>query len=402
MRWRKTGSSAAVPPLTRVSAASCVELRELVGDRGDRAEGEPGALVHQRRQRHRPAVADAADDVLVGDPRLVHEDLVELALAGDLDQRLGFDALLLHVHQEVGEALVLGGVGVGAGDEHAPLRELGQGRPDLLPGDDPFVAVLDGAGLQRGEVGARLGLREALAPDLVGVEDRLQVALLLLVGAVGDDHRAAHRQAEHVGRARRLQARGLADEDRLLDHRRAAAAVLLRPGDAGPTGLVQLVLPLAPEGDHLVEAALGLGPGVVLLEPGADLVAELLLGWREGQVHRRAAYRGTGRAASRPLLKALLAFFFFAFFAPQTVRPYSRASLFASFCFADSSWSSVIGSSSASSTTSSSATKTSSSSPSSPSGVPRALISSICWLIDGIRIVSALLPARPWAALRFR
>ena len=111
------------------------------------------------------------------------------------------DPVLLHVHQEVGEALVLGGVGVGAGDEHAPLRELGEGRPDLLPGDDPFVAVLDRAGLQRGEVGAGLGLGEALAPDLLGGEDRLQVALLLLVGAVGDDHRAAHRQAEDVGRA---------------------------------------------------------------------------------------------------------------------------------------------------------------------------------------------------------
>ena len=100
---------------------------------------------------------------------------------------------------------MLGGVGVGAGDEHAPLRELGEGRPDLLPGDDPFVAVLDRAGLQRGEVGARLRLGEALAPDLLGGEDRLQVALLLLVGAVGDDDRAAHRQAEHVGRARRFR-----------------------------------------------------------------------------------------------------------------------------------------------------------------------------------------------------
>ena len=77
----------------------------------------------------------------------------------------------------------------------------------FCPRDDPFVAVLDGAGLQRGEVGAGLGLGEALAPDLLGGQDRLQVALLLLIGAVGDDHRAAHRQAEHVGRAGRLLAR---------------------------------------------------------------------------------------------------------------------------------------------------------------------------------------------------
>ena len=286
MRWRKTGSSAARAAVDAGLRGQRAEPLEAVGDLGDRAEGEPGALVHQRRDRHRPAVADPADDVGVGDPRLLDEDLVELALAGDLDQRLGLDPVLLHVHQEVGEALVLGGVGVGAGDEHAPLGVLGEGGPDLLAGDDPFVAVLDRARLQRGEVGARLRLGEALAPDLLAGEDRLQVALLLRVGAVGDHHRAAHRQAEHVGRARRFQARRLADEDRLLDHRRAAAAVLLRPGDPGPAGGVHLQLPLAAEGHHLLQARFRLGARMVLFDPGADLVAELLLGGREGQVHR--------------------------------------------------------------------------------------------------------------------
>ena len=164
------------------------------------AEGEPGALVHQRRDRHLPAVADPADHVLVGDPGLLDEQLVELALAGDLDQWAHLHPLLLHVHQEVGEALVLGRVGVGAGDQHAPLGELRQCRPDLLPGDHPLVSVLDRLRLQRGQIGSRLGLGEPLAPDLLGAEDRLQVALLLLLGAVGDHHRPAHRQAEDVGR----------------------------------------------------------------------------------------------------------------------------------------------------------------------------------------------------------
>ena len=45
----------------------------------------------------------------------------------------------------------------------------------------PFV--LHRACLQRREVRARLGLGEALAPDLLGGDDRGQVALLLLVGA---------------------------------------------------------------------------------------------------------------------------------------------------------------------------------------------------------------------------
>ena len=104
-------------------------------------EREPCALVHQRRQRDLPAVADAADDVLVGDPRVLDEELVELRLAGDLAQRPDLDRVLLHVHQEVGQALVLRRLGVGARDEHAPLRVLRAAGPDLLAGDDPAVAV---------------------------------------------------------------------------------------------------------------------------------------------------------------------------------------------------------------------------------------------------------------------
>ena len=64
------------------------------------------------------------------------------------------DALLVHVDAEVGDALVLGDVGVGAGDEHAQVGDLAAGGPHLLAGDDPLVAVLDGLALQAGEVGA--------------------------------------------------------------------------------------------------------------------------------------------------------------------------------------------------------------------------------------------------------
>ena len=137
----------------------------------------------------------------------------------------------------------------------------------------PFV--LDRLGLQRREVGARLGLGEALAPDLLGGEDRLEEALLLLLGAVGDHDRAAHHEAEHVRRPGRLGARQLLAEDRLLDQRRAAAAVLLRPRDAGPAALVELALPLALE--------LELRPGRRPAAPGPD-------GCRRA---RRAARRGT-------------------------------------------------------------------------------------------------------------
>ncbi len=201
-------------------------------------EAEAGALVHERRERHLPAVADAADDVLVGDPRALDEQLVELRLAGDLAQRADLHGLLLHVHQEVGEALVLGCVGVGARDEHAPLGVLGAAGPDLLARDDPLVAVLDGAGLQRREVRARLGLGESLAPDLLAGEDRREVALLLLVVAPDHQRRAAEQEAEDVRRQRHARAADLFEVDRRFGGRHAAAAELGGPARRGPAALV--------------------------------------------------------------------------------------------------------------------------------------------------------------------
>ena len=99
--------------------------------------------------------------------------------------------------------LCLARVRVGAGDEHAPLGVLGARRPDLLAGDDPVVAVADGAGLERGEVRAGLRLGEALTPDLLAGEDRLQEPLLLLVGPPRHERRAGQQEAERVGRQRR-------------------------------------------------------------------------------------------------------------------------------------------------------------------------------------------------------
>src|SRR5438105_3907545 len=83
------------------------ELAERELDSHLEPEGERRALVHERGDRHPPAVALPADDVLVGDARLLDEQLVELRLAGDLAQGTDLDGLLLHVHEEVGQSLVL-------------------------------------------------------------------------------------------------------------------------------------------------------------------------------------------------------------------------------------------------------------------------------------------------------
>jgi hypothetical protein len=84
-------------------------------------------------------------------------DLVELGLAGDLAQRPHLDAGRVHVDHEGGHALVLHGLGVGAGDEHAPARQVGERGPHLLAVDDPLVAVAHALRGEAGEVAAGPG-----------------------------------------------------------------------------------------------------------------------------------------------------------------------------------------------------------------------------------------------------
>ena len=147
-------------------------------------------------------------------------------------------------------------------------------RPDLLAGDDPLVAVLHRARLQRGEVGAGVGLAEALAPDLLGGEDRDEVALLLLRRAPRHDRRAGEQQAEHVRRQRRAGSGQLLVEDRRLRQRRAAAAVLGRPVHRRPAAVGEPPLPVAPPRVVRVLVAVRRVARRVRREPRAQLVAE--------------------------------------------------------------------------------------------------------------------------------
>ena len=85
--------------------------------------------------------ADLADDVLDGHLHVGEEDLVELGLAGDLAERAHLDARRVHVDEQVAEAGVALAVGVAAGDEDAPVGDVGERRPDLLPVDDEVVSL---------------------------------------------------------------------------------------------------------------------------------------------------------------------------------------------------------------------------------------------------------------------
>ena len=79
-------------------------------------------------------------------------------------------------------------VGVGDGHDDEERRRLRVRREELPSVDDPLVAVAHGARREHRRVGAGLRLGHRVAGEQLAVEQRLQVALLLLGGAVvGDD-----------------------------------------------------------------------------------------------------------------------------------------------------------------------------------------------------------------------
>ena len=202
------------------------------------------------------------------DARVGEEDLVELGVAGHLAQRPHFHTRLVHVEQEVGDASMLRLVGIGAREQHPVVGQVRVGRPHLLPVHHPLVAVTFRSRRQPGEVGARSGFAEELAPLVVGPGHRRQELLLLRIRAVDEDRGRDHAHPDARDRTPRHRvAHHLLVEDRLLARRTVTPAVLGGPGDGGEPPVGQLALPG-------VRVARSNGGGRVIGEPGLSLGTE--------------------------------------------------------------------------------------------------------------------------------
>ncbi len=160
------------------------------------ARPEPGPLERQRGVGDRPPVVLVADHGVGGRAGIGHEDLVEQRPPGHLLERTNVHPRLMHVDREVADALVLGGLRVGAGDQHPEVGVVAAGGPHLLAVDDPLVAVLDGPSLEPRQVAARRRLAEQLAPGLLARHDVAHVQVDLLLGAVGGDRGSRQQQSE--------------------------------------------------------------------------------------------------------------------------------------------------------------------------------------------------------------
>ena len=97
----------------------------------------------------------------------------------------------VHVDDEQREAVVAR-VRVGLGHEHDEVRAVAVGDVGLGAVDHPLVAVAHGARADALDVGAGVGLGDAEAGDLLALDRRHQVVLLLLLGAELQDRRRGH------------------------------------------------------------------------------------------------------------------------------------------------------------------------------------------------------------------
>src|SRR5258707_7928608 len=103
---------------------------------------------------------------------------------------------------------------------------------------------------------------------------------------MGYHNGAAHAESDPVDWFGRLRLDHLVVEDELLHEPLPATAVLLGPGDADVSRLIELLLPLAAALDKTLLAFFGrILERSVRLQPRPDLVTKRLLGCVELEIH---------------------------------------------------------------------------------------------------------------------
>src|SRR5260370_31159034 len=103
-----------------------------------------------RTSRFRPTAAGLPENLRLRNLDVLEEDLVELRIARDLDQGAHLDSGGFHVDQEVGQAVARIGLFAFAGDQHAPLRDVGKRGPAFLAVDDVVITPVLRSSLQTG------------------------------------------------------------------------------------------------------------------------------------------------------------------------------------------------------------------------------------------------------------
>jgi hypothetical protein len=170
-----------------------------------------------------PAAVQLADQATGGHANVVEEHLTEVALADHVDDRADPDAGGVHGDQELADAPMRAGRGIGAGDQVAVLRLAREARPDLLTADDEPVATRLGARRQADQIAAGVGLAHADAEGELAPRDSGHELSTLRLAAVCQQRRPDLAVPEPVRR------HGSAREQQLLGHDQAVQVAALRP-----------------------------------------------------------------------------------------------------------------------------------------------------------------------------
>src|SRR5262245_15510306 len=243
--------------------------------RGVAEGGEPDPLVVELERDEAPAAVLLADEHVDRHAHVLVVGHAGVAVVHRVDRRRR-ETRELRVDDQDRDTLVARRVGVRARREPDVVGLVGAAGEDLGPVHDVVVALAQGRGLERRQVGPGLGLAVADREVDLPREDPGEEAPLLLLGPEGHQRRA--HGIDRDERKRRLRTPHLVEPDRLLDGAEPAPAVLLRPADAEPA--------VAP---HLLDQPLDLRPALhaaqlaalvgrdQLLEVGAQLAPQRLL-----------------------------------------------------------------------------------------------------------------------------
>ena len=196
------------------------------------------ALEHHIGHGDHPAPVLLSDEISQRDLDIIKKHLIEAALAGHLDQRPYGDAGAFHIDQQIAEALMLGRVGIGPTQQGGEVGAVSVGGPDLGTVDQEVVAPVNRPRLHCGQVGAVVGLGQALAPDFFSRRNPGDIALLLFRRAPLHQRRSHPRDALKIDRGRSLGAVEFLIVNDLLDEAGATSAILLGPVDAHPAVVI--------------------------------------------------------------------------------------------------------------------------------------------------------------------
>ena len=223
-----------------------------------------------------PAAVHLADQIVGRNPYVVEEELADLVLAGQIQNRTHRDARRVEIDDQTAQPAMFRRAGIGAHQGKHPLRVMSPGLPDLVAVDDEVIAVETRGCFHRREVGSRIGFGIALRPFHLGAQNSGQMVRLLRFGPeIGDDR--PDEIEPHGNQHRHPDPDHLLGQDELLVERCPHSADLSRPVRRDPAAPVEFTLPTMQRvgrrpGNSVLEFV-----GGVRLQPVADLEAKRTL-----------------------------------------------------------------------------------------------------------------------------